>query len=163
VYEYTVCGDVTDIVDKTTRSRMMSGIGGKNTKPEMLIRQGLHHMGFRYRLHVKDLPGKPDMVFPKYNAIILINGCFWHQHDCHMFKWPSTRREFWHKKLVGNRERDQRNLETYQKLGWKVLVIWECAVKGRTKRSIEEVIHTAANWLQFDQGSAELSGYWFNE
>lgn len=141
---------MTDIVDKTTRSRMMSGIGGKNTKPEMLIRHGLHHIGFRYRLHVKDLPGKPDMVFPKYQAIILINGCFWHAHDCHLFKWSSTRKAFWRKKILDNKIRDERNIATYTELGWKVLVIWECAIKGKTRRPANEVVNTAANWLQSD-------------
>ena len=129
---------------------MMSGISGKNTKPEMLIRKGLHRRGFRYRLHKSDLPGKPDLVFPKYKAIILINGCFWHQHDCHLFKWPSTREEFWRKKILGNKARDERNLKIYSELGWKVLVIWECAIKGKTRRPLSEVIETAVEWLQLD-------------
>lgn len=147
-----------DVVDKVTRSRMMSGIRGKNTRPELLIRQGLHRLGFRYRLHYPDLPGKPDMVFPKYRAIILINGCFWHQHDCHLFKWPSTRKDFWRKKIGANRARDERNLKAYEREGWKVLVIWECAIKGKTRRPLEEIINTTANWLQFDQSDAEIEG-----
>ena len=141
---------MVDVVDKKLRSRMMSGISGKNTKPEMLIRKGLHRRGFRYRLHKSDLPGKPDLVFPKYKAIILINGCFWHQHDCHLFKWPSTREEFWRKKILGNKARDERNLKIYSELGWKVLVIWECAIKGKTRRPLSEVIETAVEWLQLD-------------
>ena len=149
---------MTDIVDKKTRSRMMSGIQGKDTKPELIIRRGLHRMGFRYRLHHSSLPGKPDMVFPKFGAVILVNGCFWHQHDCHMFKWPKTRREFWRKKITGNRARDIRNLEIYEKLGWKVLIVWECAVKGKARKPTSEVIQKTANWLQFESLSSEIKG-----
>ena len=111
-------------VDKETRSRMMSGIHGKNTKPEMLIRKGLHALGFRYRLHSLKLPGKPDIILPKYRAIILINGCFWHAHNCHLFKWPSTRKEFWEAKILSNKKRDLENLKQYSDAGWKTLVIW---------------------------------------
>src|SRR5690349_2323893 len=107
-----------DLVDKQTRSRMMSGIRGRDTQPELLIRKSLHKQGFRYRLHYKDLPGKPDLVFPAYKAIILINGCFWHGHQCHLFKWPATRREFWKTKITANQTRDARNLSTYSELGW---------------------------------------------
>ncbi len=149
---------MTDIVGKSKRSQMMSGIRGKNTAPELIIRKGLHRMGFRYRLYSPDLLGKPDMVFPRYSAVILINGCFWHQHECHLFKWPSTRKDFWRKKIMANKVRDQRNLKVYQQLGWKVLVIWECALKGRDRRPVDEVLHTAANWLQFDEGGAVIIG-----
>ena len=149
---------MVDIVSRQTRSRMMSNIAGKDTRPELAIRRGIHRMGFRYRLHNPDLPGKPDMVFPKYGAIILINGCFWHQHDCHLFKWPSTRKDFWRKKILGNKARDERNMATYAALGWKSLVIWECAIKGKSRRSINEVVNTAANWLQFDSRSSEIQG-----
>lgn len=149
---------MSDIVDRVTRSRMMSGIRGKNTRPELVIRQGLHRLGFRYRLHYPGLPGKPDMVFPKYRAIILINGCFWHRHKCHLFKWPSTRRDFWKQKIESNVIRDRRNLKLYADRGWKVLTIWECALKGRERLPIDEVVHTAANWVQFDSIDAEIKG-----
>ena len=147
-----------DVVDKATRSRMMSGIRGQNTKPELLIRRGLHRLGFRYRLHYSRLPGKPDIVLPKYRAIILINGCFWHRHKCHLFKWPSTRREFWKQKIESNVVRDRRNRKRYDEEGWKVLVIWECALKGRDRLPINEVIHTAANWVQFDSVDGMVAG-----
>lgn len=149
---------MADVHDRATRSRNMAAIHGRNTKPELLIRQGLHRLGFRYRLHYPGLPGKPDMVFPKYRAIILINGCFWHQHECHLFKWPSTRKEFWRKKISDNKARDLRNFEAYQKAGWKVLVIWECSLKGKAKRPLSEIIRTTANWLQFDGLDAEIEG-----
>ncbi|MDZ7685363.1 MAG: very short patch repair endonuclease [Gammaproteobacteria bacterium] len=147
-----------DVVDQATRSRMMSGIKGKDTRPEILIRKGLHRLGFRYRLHGADLPGKPDLVFPKYHAVIFVHGCFWHKHDCHLFKWPSTRKEFWRQKIESNAARDERNVRQLEESGWKVLRIWECSIKGKRRRPIEEVIATAANCLQFEMQSAEVAG-----
>ncbi len=137
---------------------MMAGIGGKNTTPELLMRSGLHALGFRYRLHGTDLPGKPDIVFTKYKALILVNGCFWHRHNCHLFKWPKTRRSFWEKKLRDNAAKDSRNLAELENLGWRVLMVWECALKGRTRRQLPEVIHTAAHWIQFGEKSAVIEG-----
>ena len=149
---------MVDVHDTARRSFNMSRIQGKNTKPELVIRRGLHQMGFRYRLHVKNLPGRPDMVLAKYRAIILINGCFWHRHNCHLFKWPETRAEFWKAKIESNVNRDNRNLNVYRAKGWKVLIIWECAMKGRSRRDLAEVIQTAANWLQYDIQCAEIEG-----
>jgi len=150
---------MVDVVGSLKRSEMMAGIKGKNTRSELFIRKGLHKLGFRYQLHRKDLPGKPDLVFPKHHAVIFVNGCFWHAHHCHLFKWPSTRPEFWREKINGNVSRDERNTAACIKNGWKVLVIWECALKGKTKRNINEVIHTAANWILYDSQSAEIEGY----
>lgn len=140
------------------RSAMMAEVKGKDTRSELLIRRGLHELGFRYQLHRKDLPGKPDLVFPKHHAVIFVNGCFWHAHHCHLFKWPSTRPEFWREKINGNVLRDERNTAACIKSGWKVLVVWECALKGKTRRNINEVIHTTANWLLYDSQSAEIEG-----
>ena len=137
---------------------MMSGIRNKNTRHEVLIRKILHHHGFRYKLHDKSFPGKPDLVLPKYKAVIFVNGCFWHVHDCHLFKWPSTRKEFWQEKLASNKERDEVNLEKYQHSGWKVLVIWECALKGKTRLRLRDVIYSTINWLRFDNLDAEITG-----
>jgi DNA mismatch endonuclease, patch repair protein len=97
---------MADIVPKAKRSEMMAGIRGKNTRPEMLVRRALHAHGYRFRLHRKDLPGKPDIVLPKYRAVIFVHGCFWHGHDCHLFKWPKTREDFWIQKIKNNQERD---------------------------------------------------------
>jgi DNA mismatch endonuclease (patch repair protein) len=116
-----------DKVSSEKRSIMMAGIKGKNTRGEIAIRKGLHKLGFRYQLHRKDLPGKPDLVFPKHHAVIFANGCFWHAHGCHIFKWPSTRAEFWKEKISANKIRDERNTQACIAMGWKVLVIWECA------------------------------------
>jgi len=147
-----------DVVDKQKRSSMMAGIKNKNTKGELLIRKSLHKLGFRYQLYRKDMPGKPDLVFPKFKAVIFVNGCFWHAHDCHLFKWPSSRPEFWQEKISSNKIRDEINLEKLTDLGWKTLVIWECALKGKTRRDLNEVIHTAANWIQYDSQNAEIEG-----
>lgn len=122
---------MADIVDKETRSRMMSGIRGKNTKPEMIVRRALHKAGYRYRLHAKDLPGKPDIVLPKYRTVIFVHGCFWHHHDCKNFKWPKTREEFWRKKIEGNVKRDKRAYAALEALGWKVVIIWECETREK--------------------------------
>ena len=117
---------MADIVDKATRSRMMSGIRGKNTKPELLVRKALHAQGFRFRLHDKNLPGKPDIVLKKHRTVIFVHGCFWHGHDCKHFKWPKTRPEFWREKIEGNKTRDLKHQQELKELGWNVKVIWEC-------------------------------------
>lgn len=138
---------MADLVSPEVRSRMMSGIKGKNTKPELLIRQGLHVLGFRYRLHRKGLPGKPDLTLPKYNAVVQVNGCFWHGHDCSLFKWPSSRQEFWRQKIEQNRVRDQRNDAALSALGWRQMTIWECALKGKNRHPLEDVLSSCGSWL----------------
>ena len=147
-----------DIVDEATRSRMMSGIRGKDTRPEMVVRRGLHAMGFRYKLHDGTLPGKPDLVFPARRAVILVNGCFWHGHDCHLFKWPSSRADFWKRKILRNREKDAETLEALYSDGWRVLTVWECALKGSTRLSAGEVVRKAARWLRSGGDSSEVRG-----
>lgn len=149
---------MTDIVNPLKRAEMMAGIKGKDTRTELLVRKGLYALGFRYQLHRKDLPGKPDLVFTRHKAVIFINGCFWHGHNCHLFKWPSTRPEFWKEKIGANKLRDEKNSAGCTTKGWKVLVIWECALKGKTRRHLNEVIHTAANWLLYDSQSAFIEG-----
>lgn len=126
---------------------MMSGIRGKNTKPEMVIRRGLHAKGFRYRLHDKRFPGKPDLVFPKYRAVVFVHGCFWHGHDCHLFKWPGTRRDFWLKKIRRNRALDEKALSRLADSNWRCCVIWECALKGRGRIPLSDVICRCEAWL----------------
>ena len=149
---------MTDVVDKKTRSRMMSGIRSKNTKPELLIRKALFSKGFRYKLHDKSLPGKPDLVFPKYNAVIFIHGCFWHGHDCHLFKWPSTRREFWKTKITRNQEVDARNYKALKEEGWRILTIWECSIKGKNQIGVENVVDRAENWLEYGIRARVIKG-----
>jgi DNA mismatch endonuclease (patch repair protein) len=138
---------LTDIVDKETRSRMMSGIGGKNTKPELVVRRELHCRGFRFKLHDKRLPGKPDLVLPKYRAVIFVNGCFWHGHECSLFKWPKSRPNFWREKICSNRSRDRENIDQCLALGWRVLTIFECSIKGRKQQGVDQTIEQTVKWL----------------
>ncbi|RAI94305.1 very short patch repair endonuclease [Paenibacillus sp. FSL W7-1088] len=150
---------MSDIVSPEERSRMMAGIRSKDTKPEMILRKGLHSLGFRYRLHDKKLPGKPDMVFPRYNAVIFANGCFWHGHSCHLFKWPSSNTEFWRTKITRNMGSDKENIARLQEMGWRTAVIWECSLKGKYRINTEEVVELCAQWLQtIDMTSLEIGG-----
>ena len=137
---------------------MMSGIRGKNTRPELLIRKALHARGFRYRVHCKDLPGNPDLCLPKYGAVIFVHGCFWHGHGCHLFKWPKTRPEFWREKIGRNRAVDEGAERALTEEGWRQAVIWECALKGRNRLPVEDVISTCADWLQSDRPRLEIRG-----
>lgn len=122
---------MVDVVSQEVRSRMMAGIRGKNTKPEMLVRRFLHAKGFRYRLHDKALPGKPDMVLPRYQTVIFVHGCFWHRHlACQFATTPSTNRSFWLKKFEKNEVRDRLAAETLISLGWKVIILWECGLRS---------------------------------
>lgn len=136
----------------------MALIRGKDTQPELSIRRALHALGFRYRIHDKNLPGKPDMALARFKAVIQINGCFWHAHNCHLFKWPSTRKQFWQNKIKGNKERDARNAISLEKAGWRILTIWECALKGRTRRLLKEVVCSTAEWLESEQSDMEIKG-----
>ncbi len=132
-----------DVVSKTTRSRMMAAVRSKNTAPEVQIRHRLFNRGFRYRLHAPSLPGRPDIVFPKYHAVVFVSGCYWHNHDCHFGRLPATRRNWWKRKLESNRKRDARVLSELRQMGWRTLVVWECSVKG-AKASRIAAFDTAA-------------------
>ncbi|CAM3601385.1 very short patch repair endonuclease [Agrobacterium radiobacter] len=149
---------MADIVPAHVRSRMMSGIRGKDTKPELLVRKALHAAGFRYRLHERTLPGKPDMVFPKYSAVVFVHGCFWHGHDCHLFRMPSTRTEFWQAKISGNVARDVRATALLRETGWRVGTVWECALKGREKLPVDDIVAALAVWLRGETPELEIRG-----
>lgn len=146
-----------DVVDPATRSRMMAGIRGRDTKPEILIRRLLHRQGFRFRLHVRDLPGKPDIVLPRYRAVVFVHGCFWHGHDCDLFRWPATRPDFWRAKIRGNQINDIGAREVLLAQGWRVGIVWECAIKG-AGRDVEGVAQTLADWLRGDGSCLEVRG-----
>lgn len=123
---------MADIVSSEKRSKMMSGIRGKDTKPETLIRKELFRRGYRYRIHDKRITGKPDLVLPKYNVVVFVHGCYWHGHEnCKLFRLPKSNTEFWAQKISGNIERDKKHITALLDDGWRVLVIWECSVKGR--------------------------------
>jgi DNA mismatch endonuclease, patch repair protein len=147
-----------DVVDAATRSRMMSGIRGRNTKPEIALRRALHARGLRYRLHVKALQGSPDLVFPRFNAAVFINGCFWHGHTCNQFRLPGTRQEFWSAKIHGNRARDSRNVEALSLVGLRVLTVWECALRGPGRLGLDATADLAAEWIKGDSRLYEIRG-----
>ncbi|KCZ91311.1 very short patch repair endonuclease [Hyphomonas jannaschiana] len=147
---------MADVVSPEVRSRMMSGIRGKDTKPEMIVRRGLHAMGFRYKLHDKRLPGRPDLVLPKYRAVIFVHGCFWHKHDCKYFKWPKTRKEFWRSKIEKNVARDKTAMEVLKNSGWRVAVVWECSFRDASE--VSERIRLLGNWVSSDRQEIQISG-----
>ncbi|WP_201204615.1 very short patch repair endonuclease [Pseudomonas sp. S37] len=138
---------MVDIVDPVTRSRMMSGIKGKNTSPELVIRKALHARGFRFRIHTTHLPGKPDLILPKFKAAIFVHGCFWHGHDCRYFKPPKTRAEFWMGKIEKNKIRDAIQITKLNEAGWRTLIIWECAIRKMKRENSITLIDTVAAWL----------------
>jgi DNA mismatch endonuclease (patch repair protein) len=147
-----------DVHDTATRSKNMAAIKGSHTKPEIQVRKAMHAAGLRYRLHVRDLPGKPDLVFPKYKAVIFVNGCFWHRHDCHLFKWPSTRKEFWQAKINRNVANDDRASAALRAAGWRVATVWECALKGKTRLDAGHAMRALAKWVQSDKQTITVRG-----
>lgn len=135
-----------DVVSPKQRSAMMAGIRSKDTKPELIVRALLHEQGFRYRLHRRDLPGRPDLVLPKFRAVIFVHGCFWHRHEgCSYFRLPATNAQFWDEKLSANAARDQVARERLNASGWRVLVIWECATRSAASRA--RLAMTIPKWL----------------
>ena len=126
---------------------MMARVRSKDTKLEVRIRKALFARGFRYRLHAANLPGKPDIVLPRYRAVVFVHGCFWHGHDCDLFRLPGTRREWWKAKIERNRARDAEVADSLRRTGWRQANVWECAVRGRGSSSTESVIGALTNWL----------------
>lgn len=136
----------------------MAAIKGGHTKPELLIRRAMHATGLRYRLHAKHLPGKPDLVFPRYKAVVFVHGCFWHQHDCHLFSWPATRQDFWREKLGRNALNDERAAAALLATDWRVATVWECALKGRAKADFAEAMQQLASWIHSDKRTITIRG-----
>jgi DNA mismatch endonuclease (patch repair protein) len=146
---------VTDIVDKQTRSRMMAGIRGRDTKPELVLRKALHARGFRYRLHPGGVPGRPVLVLPKHRAAVFVHGCFWHRHEgCRYATTPATRAQFWAAKFEGNLDRDKTAHAMLIERGWRVATVWECAL--RKPGQIAEAAGCLAIWLASDEKQIEL-------
>jgi DNA mismatch endonuclease (patch repair protein) len=136
-----------DVHSKETRSYNMSRIRSKDTKPELLVRRFLHSRGFRFRLHVKDLPGKPDIVLPKYKTVIFVNGCFWHGHECKRGLRPKSNLAFWDNKMLYNKNRDIENTDRLLKAGWNVVTLWECELKKKTRDENLEMLLISLNSL----------------
>lgn len=148
---------MADIVDSVTRSRMMSGIRGRDTKPEIIVRSALHRLGFRFRLHVRNLPGKPDIVLPRYHAAIFVNGCFWHGHNCPFFRMPEAHEAFWRDKITRNKANDRKVRRSLLAAGWRVGLVWECALRGAGKNP-DAVARRVAAWLRSKETAVEVRG-----
>lgn len=148
---------MADVLTPAQRRLNMSRIRGRDTRPELLLRKALHAHGLRYRLNVRTLPGRPDLVFPAARAIVFMHGCFWHRHECDRFRWPDTRRDFWAGKLTRNAERDTRALNELNALGWRTLVVWECALTGPGRFDIGRVAELAAHFVRSHRLTAQIS------
>ena len=149
---------MADVFSVAKRKEIMASISAKDTMPELLLRKSLHRRGYRYRLHSVNLPGKPDLVFRQFNAIVFVNGCFWHGHDCHLFRMPSTNREYWQNKIDNNRRRDKQNRDLLLNDNWRVLVVWECSMKGKGKLDFDSLISDVECWLIGDVDYLEIRG-----
>lgn len=148
---------MNDIVVPAVRSRMMSGIGRKNTRPELIVRKLLFAAGYRYRLHRKDLPGAPDIVLPSRRVAVFVHGCFWHMHaKCKYSKLPSTRAAFWQTKLEGNVVRDQKAIDTLIRNGWRVLTVWECVTRNAV--AMDALQESLTKWIESGESRGDLSG-----
>lgn len=148
---------MADTVSPETRSRMMAAVKGKDTKPEMAIRRGLHARGFRFRKHDPGLPGTPDLVLPKWGAVVFVEGCFWHGHEgCRLARMPGTRTEFWKAKIQRNRSRDERSRLELDRLGWRHLTVWECATRGPAGAG-QLAVDLVAIWLLSGGASGAVS------
>jgi len=147
-----------DTVDRATRSKIMASVGQKNTGAELLLRTALHRRGLRYRLHVRSLPGSPDLVFPRFRAVVFVHGCYWHRHGCHRSTVPATRRRFWEEKFAANAARDARKTRLLSDAGWRVLTVWECALRGKTALPVATVAAFVEGWLRANAMVGEVSG-----
>ena len=137
-----------DTVDRQTRSKIMASVGQKDTGAELVLRRALHKAGLRYKLHDRSLPGSPDLVFPRFRAVIFVHGCYWHSHGCYKSTVPKSRRAFWTDKFSANRERDERNIGLLMERGWRAMVVWECELLGKNALSSHEVAERVHEWLQ---------------
>jgi len=144
-----------DIVDQSTRSRMMAAIGGRNTKPEIVLRRALHSLGFRFRLHSKQVVGRPDIVLAKHNAVIFVHGCFWHRHEgCRYKTTPTSRQEFWTAKFEANVARDSVVRAALLERGWRVAIVWECAL--RNPGQVLVASQRLSSWLLSRENEIEI-------
>lgn len=136
----------------------MSRVGQKNTGAEMIMRRALHQKGLRYRLHSRSLAGSPDIVFRRFNAVIFVNGCFWHSHGCYRSTVPKTESAFWIEKFRANRARDKRNYNDLSSAGWRVLIVWECSLRGKVSLPIDSLVNVVIDWLHSSEGFGQVEG-----
>jgi len=151
---------MADVLTPEQRQLNMRRIRGRDTKPELLIRYGLHALGLRYRLQDRSLPGRPDLVFPRYRAVIFVHGCFWHGHNCPLFRLPATRVEFWSAKIDVNRARDVRASDALLTGGWRILTVWECCLKGPVRWQTDQLLNACADFIKSNTGRQQLTGHW---
>jgi DNA mismatch endonuclease (patch repair protein) len=137
-----------DTVAPDIRSKIMASVGQKNTGVEILLRKALHRRGLRYRLHDRSLPGSPDLVFPRFRAVVFVHGCYWHSHGCHRSTVPKTRNAFWAGKFAANKARDAKKADALRSLGWRVMTVWECSLRGKTAKSSEVIAKRVQAWLE---------------
>ncbi len=149
---------MSDVHDPQTRSRNMAAVRARDTKPELMIRKALHASGLRYRINVRDLPGKADIVLPRHRAVVFVHGCFWHRHECDLFRWPESRTEFWRDKLNANAAPDMKTAEALEKAGWRQAVTWECALKGSKKRDFQDTMQRLIAWIRSDEQANTIGG-----
>ncbi|MEQ1936168.1 MAG: DNA mismatch endonuclease Vsr [Fimbriimonadaceae bacterium] len=149
---------MVDVHDTATRRRNMAAVRHKDTRPELKVRKALHGAGFRYRLHDPKLPGKPDIVLPKHKAVVFVHGCFWHGHQCELFRWPRSNEAFWAEKINSNRQRDELAYKKLEDRGWKVCEVWECATKGKTRLSEAALLKALETWIKELCGRLTISG-----
>jgi DNA mismatch endonuclease (patch repair protein) len=147
-----------DTVDRQTRSKIMASVGQKDTGVELLLRRALHKIGLRYRLHDRSLPGSPDLVFSRFHAVVFVHGCYWHSHGCYRSTVPKSRHEFWTEKFHANRSRDERNVNLLRECGWRVLTIWECALRGKTAQPSSVIAQAVKTWLDSLDRIGEIAG-----
>ena len=148
---------MTDVHSKKIRSKNMAAIKGKNTKPEINIAEALLKRRIKFKKHAKDLPGNPDFVLKDFGAVIFVHGCFWHEHHCHLFHWPSTRKKFWKEKIHKNLLRDHRNEKLLKQDGWWILKIWECTLKGNKKMDFDVLMDRVENWIRYAKYNKSIS------
>lgn len=150
---------MADVLTPQQRQLNMSRIRGRDTAPEMRVRRSLHARGLRFRLHDRQLPGRPDLVLPRHRTVVFVHGCFWHAHGCRLSKMPATRDAFWRKKIGANVIRDREAVERLREIGWRVIVIWECALRGPGRLDEAELFDRAANYIREEEDSLlELTG-----
>ena len=147
-----------DTVDRQTRSKIMASVGQKDTGAELALRRALHKIGLRYKLHDCTLPGSPDLVLPRFHAVIFVHGCYWHSHGCHRSTVPKNRHEFWVAKFKVNQLRDKRNMRSLLKSGWRVLIVWECVLFGNKFLPSPNVINSVCAWLNGTKRNGQVPG-----
>jgi DNA mismatch endonuclease, patch repair protein len=145
-----------DTVSSEVRSKIMASVGQKNTGAEILLRNALHRLGLRYKLHDRALPGSPDLVFPRFKAVVFVHGCYWHSHGCYRSTVPKTRKEFWTSKFAANKTRDAKKTAELLKRGWRVLTVWECTLNGKLAKPTGSLAKRVETWLNSGKRAGEI-------